>query len=1264
MARGFNTIGVFGDLNLGGGNIQADFRWVGDTNVADGTASVNSVAYPIGSVVTHNDNIYVAIAASDNHMPGPANADRWELLSDSNTITEWSSTAAYEMGAVVYRREDGLATEPALLYVAVVEIEAPTGQNGNPAPEDTPGSWTPVGGGQTLIRTVEQRGPFNVTRSVMDIGPTGSEVSHVVYTFGNARDFEQFAEAFQMADSVAAGSSYTATRDFQFDLSQEADFSTITAFRDGGTPVSLDRLQDDNGAPRVAFIRGSLGTQTGTVTLFARSSRESADATISTGNGLRLIASGSDAYPDNTPRVTFAIDLANLGLDTDGAQIPNTLELDPTGAFVRPYDITATSHTADTSGADAGLAGAEFQLANGGAVTETINILSRTLDAATAVGSNNVGLAGSVTVENNNIRINHRPVATWAQTQVGDTNDASTLIPLSKLPNLQLGNSHTFDSGDNVTPEVPGTVRFSAAPAPASTPGIVAVSLTTNAATQAPTVTPTTLASRALTGFFIAGAAPTDPRARVTAQGNAATDYAATTISWIVDPDNANRFLVRIAGTDAERAVEDLDSLESTAVFDLFLSDTATPGEPMISVPDGVDDSLLADIVQVPTGATGTLTADPAMLTATAIHSISVGARDGSGTLTAIGAAYDNTLVSWAVDPDNAGQYIISITGDDAARMQTELVAAADAARNNQGFFFATPQSILHSISSTSIITGAQVTAYAAATGTSEGDILSDIIDNNGGQRDGNTAIAWHPGDLLIIAGVAPDAERNGIYVYIGPDQGNSPESPLQRNAADDAFSSPRTTEEEVESFDFNFRAVISADTEANTNVRTLDADGNVLQMAGLEGVDYSEANDVLTLRGTGGLSVPINQAERVDDDAEHTRFFTKLKIGNITYQFGETPDLPTLRSNPATLPSLRLYRRTAQSSANPTIEATQPRVNLDGTSTVVSTTIGAEVWTEATNAAFNGDATVAASTGIVTIPASGTGSNANIQDDSTALVTLTGNATGIQDVNFMATTYDSAMEAGIDAATATLGFSDQRAVPSIGNPANSFTIFNAGNVNYSVNLRNSGAEIDDGAGYHLASYTVNGGGASTNAAASVPANDATRFGTVLTGANSRVVTTTQTFAFQMVASPDNLQPATPPRNQTRTISVRRPWGWAVGGQPTATSIPTALGGTGGAEIGSAGFSIPRNGVTISGAVNDAIWILIPMIDVGASTPGDANFIEMVNPLTSGISDVTHITNIQVATAMTGGNIMYAVFRSAAQLASAQQNFNIVAFSR
>ena len=84
MARPSNNIGVFGDLDLGGtGNVLlADFQWMGDPS---GSPSLATVRYPVGSIVTHNDQLWRSITDSDaqpndNQEPTDASAF-WESIS-------------------------------------------------------------------------------------------------------------------------------------------------------------------------------------------------------------------------------------------------------------------------------------------------------------------------------------------------------------------------------------------------------------------------------------------------------------------------------------------------------------------------------------------------------------------------------------------------------------------------------------------------------------------------------------------------------------------------------------------------------------------------------------------------------------------------------------------------------------------------------------------------------------------------------------------------------------------------------------------------------------------------------------------------------------------------------------------------------------------------------------------------------------------------------------------------------------------------------
>ena len=85
MSRPSNRFQIPNDLNLlGQTTIGNNHMWVGDTNVADGTASPGiSIAYQVGDIVVHDSHIYVANAASDNTMPDDTQpmGHPWTLIS-------------------------------------------------------------------------------------------------------------------------------------------------------------------------------------------------------------------------------------------------------------------------------------------------------------------------------------------------------------------------------------------------------------------------------------------------------------------------------------------------------------------------------------------------------------------------------------------------------------------------------------------------------------------------------------------------------------------------------------------------------------------------------------------------------------------------------------------------------------------------------------------------------------------------------------------------------------------------------------------------------------------------------------------------------------------------------------------------------------------------------------------------------------------------------------------------------------------------------
>ena len=255
---------------------------------------------------------------------------------------------------------------------------------------------------------------------------------------------------------------------------------------------------------------------------------------------------------------------------------------------------------------------------------------------------------------------------------------------------------------------------------------------------------------------------------------------------------------------------------------------------------------------------------------------------------------------------------------------------------------------------------------FASDADPAAGELVAAAVANAGGQRDGDDPIAWHPGDLLVLAGTAPDDGNNGIYVFVGADQGIAPVSPLPGTGTP------------MEIFEANFRAVVSVNTELQTTLTSFEIDGatgdrSTTALGSLNSVNYSAGGDVLELVGSGGTRT-VNQSERQPDNVAGVGgFINHIKIGGVIYRFGPTPPLPTYSMSPSTA-SVNLYRSDA-TSVDFDSAATQQRNNADGTTTAnVPNVLANEEFNLASGTgamAPAGDgAAVDMNTGVFTIPA------------------------------------------------------------------------------------------------------------------------------------------------------------------------------------------------------------------------------------------------------------------------------------------------------
>ena len=1289
MARGFNTIGVFGDLNVGDGStILADFTWNGDTT-QEGTATQDTTNYIAGSIVTHNDRIWVARIDNDNFEPGSAMSQGatggaiWQDLGDTSAVTAWSATEHYEEGNLVYDEMDDNR-----LYVATAAVgPSPT------RPEADTANWEQVGGGPVAFRLQTARQVVPITASTAAAG----DAQH--YEMPSAEARATFYEALGIPPLTAGAAPVAFST---FNLNYRALLNQYVAGNDqsdeGVAPYRIDpatTIQLLANGTTFSLVNGlAASTTQGVANLGVVARFTGEDPTFQEGRNISVLFSRQLVDGDertvftvhadqpllsqaaDSPFIAFNADnseisvrLDSQSLEADGAATNQALRvkvgddsivrtddgievnLDDSDAN-NPNDLALVAgeglrvRTVDLDTVPAGTDGADIVLRKDQVVTDRVSLRHAT-----------TGIPGSATAPASTLRITEDAdtitftgpaVAPWAQESSG-----GLIIPRSKLPNVELGNTHTFDSGGTSSLEVPG-------------------------------------------------------------------------------------------------------------------------------------------VVSVATSGAGSTVGNPAVLTVTALTRFYVGTDANGAGRVAVGAAdYTNTNVEWAVDPNDATQFLVTITGDDATQATTDLAGINNTHTGvyldqNNG-----PAMSLQAPAGEQIVT-ALVTAHVPGDPNMEGEIVAAAVANVGGQRDGDQAIAWHPGDLLVVAGDAPDDQNNGIYVYVGDDQGTTAVSPLTFPTGYTPPNNPTT----MDIFAANFRAVVSVNTQVQTTVSTFEVDAqgdrSSTVLGSLNSVNYSEGGDVLEIVASGGI-LPIPQTQRRDDNDPAGGFINQIKIGGTIYRFGPTPPPPvfTLSSEGP----LRLYRADAQ-SVDYDAMATQDLVNADGTTTEDSPATLSNLMFSADISGLNGTGTtIDAASGVVSVPAIGntpstdtlivstvtdgatldalrgddttpvdfandfttpvaitrvtdgaqtisptggaTFANVNMvwtreaaggavtivfTGDATEISTLqnalaalsqnavaetsyrfeigagpdtsatgdyvlsTADAAGIEstipttvddsniqrgtssavisvrgdiaDVNIASISYETdASPSGIDPAsvlTRTLQFTDQRQRPRTGFSGQGLsertvnrTIFDTSAITFGLDLNNSDAVIRAGNGYDIDGFTVTpqgqapvsflGSQGDTNLPTSHTVTlDSAFFGAANTNASE---TRTVGFAFPMVAEPRFFQPTTPPQSETQRVQFYQPVGTLVqAATPDSAQIGTLNRLGGNSPVGTTGTTTFTTIVT--GAVNDNIYILVPVAVLGNRT------VTITNTLNGATLIAQRITGTTVAnTAVSGVTANYVIIR-------------------
>ena len=658
---------------------------------------------------------------------------------------------------------------------------------------------------------------------------------------------------------------------------------------------------------------------------------------------------------------------------------------------------------------------------------------------------------------------------------------------------------------------------------------------------------------------------------------------------------------------------------------------------------------------------------------------------------------YVDTTVSWTYN-EETDRLTLLVEGTDAALAQMELDAAVAASIAPGGtpigaIALSDAAATSRDLTNTFFVNGAgdlaitNARTYMPSSGAFEGELRHEVVQNDGEQRDGTDPIAWHPGDLLVLAGVSPDAGDNGIYVYVGVDQGTTPISPLPLplNAAGDpqTYVDPLIpTDDEVDmAFGFNFRTVLNASTEIGTTANTFEINDQgervTAPLGRLNQVNYSAGGDILELRGsTNNTPVQIPLAERIADDTMNVGgFINHIKIGGTIYRFGATPTPPLGSLNAPRLfgtgpeDTFRLYRATAQ-TLDYNIMGTQDLTNADGSidrnHALVPSEINNEMFTITPSAEVVGTPTVD-NAGMLTVPAG------SPQTDDTATIALAASAL-FTDVNIPSVAYNSAdmpspLATGTDL-TQTVRFADARAVPSI-SPSSALTtnVLDTTVTSTSVTVngvpgRTTTAEhdiqVNAGNLYDVAGYIYGANGAPNpagtlvnNGAAQVQAFDLA-FAGDLSASTTPQIRRTMQFAFPMVDNPRNGQPDVDPGTLTRVVNFFRPWGWLSarpGITPDADAVISAIGrgsnhftrGIGSTTVANTYAAGTYEATVLAPNVADIFWFAVPQMDIGTGT------LMAITPSTDGDFGINPVPNatIAVPTVVGGVSIMYNLYSGA-----------------
>ena len=493
MARPISTVGLRGEVTFGAsGYLHADNNWRGATDTTafpDGTEQPGiSSSYSIGDIVVHNSGLWICVTANDNVEPGGTYDTDGTMIPDSATVqTYWehignTNDTTYTAGnglelngttfAVDLLEDGGLILTGATAGSQELGLQV-SSQTGNalsirPASGTNPGVFaedTNTTEASTSIVTPT----FPV--SAMSVPGSGPNNGVLTLTF-TGDEAEANLDTFFRTFGVPIGDNYSpAPNNGELTIP-----SNVTI-----TPALVEVPRPGGSSVQFPLASGQTLTRTGAATIEWRG--QGATGTTGTYNGvfpsvtavtmidnarpneaerrLRFTDTGTETSVGNEVRIdqnnfvqintrhdaTLRVDGSNnLGANISTAT-GNRLSTSADGSlFVPEVDfpvdmITGSGPVTVVEGsgdnADQYTIGlrTDSSLHNNPDTSGStpVNRLSVQVDTAATLNALAEGTAGLSV-----------PVTTWARSD--NVAAASDRIPLAKLPNLSLGNTHTYNS--------------------------------------------------------------------------------------------------------------------------------------------------------------------------------------------------------------------------------------------------------------------------------------------------------------------------------------------------------------------------------------------------------------------------------------------------------------------------------------------------------------------------------------------------------------------------------------------------------------------------------------------------------------------------------------------------------------------------------------------------------------------------------------------------------------------------------------------------